>query len=238
MLYLPNKNHCSNPIFSKLTTLRKIIQDNTFFLLPYVLVISIASIFLGTLGNSGLFFIINNAHSPVADHFFLYITHLGDAVVAFSLALLLIVVSIRNSLTFLIITLILAIVVTVLKRGVFPELVRPVEYFREMETVRLVDGYEPPGLYTFPSGHSATAYSISLYLSFLIRHRWLKLLLFVLALLVSFSRIYLSAHFPADVIAGSLIAIIVTTLGYWVSLKYNNPWLGKRLRVKPKIQFR
>lgn len=233
-----SKNHCCNIIFSKLTTFRKVIQDNTFFILPYVLIVAMASMLIGTLGNSGLFFIINQNHSPACDLFFLYITHLGDGMVAFVLALLLIVVSVRNAITFLIITLLIAIIVTVLKRGVFPELVRPVEYFRAMEPIRLVDGYAPPRLYTFPSGHSATAYSVFLYLSFLVRHQWLKLLLFAVALVISFSRIYLSAHFPADAVAGSLIAVTVTTLGYWLSLKYNNPRLDKRLRIKPKIQFR
>lgn len=238
MLYLSTKNHCCNYIFSKLTTFRKIIQDNIFFIFPYATILILASVLLGALGNSGLFIIINNAHSSVPDHFFLFITYLGDGMIAFMLALLLIVVSLRHALAFLIITLLITVIVTILKRAVFPELVRPVEYFRAMETVRLVDGYDPPGLYTFPSGHSATAYSISLYLSFLISHRWVKLLLFVLAFQISFSRIYLSAHFPVDAVAGSLIAIVVTILGYWVSKKYYSPWIDKRLRVKPKIQFR
>ncbi|MBA4409544.1 MAG: phosphatase PAP2 family protein [Bacteroidota bacterium] len=218
--------------------IQKVIKDNVFFILPFILIIVSAAFFLGIYGNNSIFLYLNRIHSPVADYLFLNITHLGDGTVAFVLVLILLWISLREALTFLAITLILIIIVTILKRSIFPEFDRPVGYFGTSEVIRLINGYDPPRLYTFPSGHSATAYSIFLYLSFLTRNRWLKFTLFLVAFSVSYSRIYLSAHFPVDALAGSLIAVTITILCYSVSRQIQNSWFDKKLTLKPKIQFR
>ena len=71
--------------------------------------------------------------------------------------------------------------------------------------------------YSFPSGHAtlATAISFSVYLIFKDKIEWKKsLLLFsiTVALLISFSRVYLSVHYLSDVLAGIGLGI------FWVSL--------------------
>ena len=221
-----------------MTRVQKVIKDNIYFILPFILVIVIATFSLITYGNNNLFLYLNKLHSPATDFIFLNITHLGDGTIPFLVVLLLLRFSLREALTFLIITLILIIIVTVLKRGIFPESDRPLEYFGSSVLIRVINGYDAPRLYTFPSGHSATAYSIFLYLSFLSRNNWLKLSLFLLAFTVSYSRIYLSAHFPADAVVGSLIAVSITVLIYSLSRQIQNSWIDKKLVFKPKIQFR
>jgi membrane-associated phospholipid phosphatase len=220
-----------------LTRIRKVVADNIYFILPFILVIITATFFLGIYGNNTVFLSINKQHSPFADVIFLNITHLGDGAIPFIVVLILLLFSFREAFTFLAITLILIIIVTVLKRAIFPEFYRPVEYFGTSEVIRLINGYDPPLLYTFPSGHSATAYSIFLYLSFLIRNNWLKFSLFIFAFSVSYSRIYLSAHFPADAVAGSLIAVSVTVLIYSYSRQIQTHWMDKKMMFKPGKQF-
>jgi undecaprenyl-diphosphatase len=65
---------------------------------------------------------------------------------------------------------------------------------------------------SFPSGHAQTAFAAGGYLSLLLP-RWTPLFL-SLAIGVGLSRIYMGAHFPLDVIAGSVVGVALTS-GAW-----------------------
>jgi undecaprenyl-diphosphatase len=81
-----------------------------------------------------------------------------------------------------------------------------------------------PPTSSFPSGHSGA--SIALYVSLAlmaqrIRQPWLRvsvtIVLFVLPLLVAYSRLYRGMHYPSDVVAGVLNGLVCVVLGwYWL----------------------
>lgn len=81
-----------------------------------------------------------------------------------------------------------------------------------------------PPTSSFPSGHSGA--SVALYLSLAlmaqrIEHTWLRVsvtvVLFVLPLLVVYSRLYRGMHYPSDVVVGVLNGLVCVVIGwYWL----------------------
>lgn len=67
---------------------------------------------------------------------------------------------------------------------------------------------DPPSGFSFPSGHSATAFSVAVCLLFCPRVKLpLRVLAMMFAAAVAFSRVYLSVHYLTDVVCGSLVGI-------------------------------
>ena len=67
-----------------------------------------------------------------------------------------------------------------------------------------------PKDFSFPSGHTLASFVSATILS--IRHKKCRIYVIVLAILISFSRLYLYVHFPTDVLCGIILGIIIGVL--------------------------
>ena len=96
---------------------------------------------------------------------------------------------------------------------------RPSVYFNdliEQGSWHLVDGVQLHQLYSFPSGHTTSIFSICVLLSLFINSRKIKYSLCFIAILTGLSRVYLAQHFLVDVFAGSLIGFSAVIISYFI----------------------
>ena len=63
--------------------------------------------------------------------------------------------------------------------------------------------------YSFPSGHTTSAFSTFCSIAATEKRCWLKILCVVLAVLVGFSRMYIGVHTPSDVLVGAGLALFL-----------------------------
>ena len=65
-----------------------------------------------------------------------------------------------------------------------------------------------PTDFSFPSGHTASSFSVAFALLFNKNRLWIPSM--ILAILIAFSRLYLYVHYPTDVLCGIIIGLITS----------------------------
>ena len=177
--------------------------------------------------------LVNQWHSPMADTFFKYITHLGDGAVFAVVIVILAFVKFRWALYELLAALMTLIFVFITKQLIFNGMPRPTKYFENEEVLHLVEGVKMHAWNSFPSGHTITAFAIFMILVLITKKNYLKFLFVMIALLAGYSRVYLSQHFLGDIfsgaIIGSLIAAFSCSIVDNISVFKKAPWIDKNL---------
>ena len=195
--------------------MRQILQQNKFYFILlglYFLGIGLLVV-LQEKGDAVLF--LNGNHTPILDFFFKTITYLGDGLFAFPLIVIIILFkSIFRGVIMLSSVLISFIVVQSIKLYIFPGMPRPMKYFSETIKLHFVEGVDIHSYNSFPSGHSAQAFSIFLLIALFSKNKQLAVLYFIPAVLVTVSRMYLAQHFLMDIYFGALIATVITFITY------------------------
>lgn len=84
------------------------------------------------------------------------------------------------------------------------------------DIIRTPDG--KGGAYSFISNHAANIAGFAMITSLFFKRKWYTLLSFLLAIAVSYSRVYLGRHFLGDVICGFIYGIIVAWIVYEIAV--------------------
>lgn len=94
--------------------------------------------------------------------------------------------------------------------------------FTKKEEVNLL--INPPKDYSFPSGHTLCAFMCATIIAAHVY--WAGIILYVVAFLVAFSRMYLYVHYPSDVLAGALMGMFIALLAnQLVELLISHDWI-------------
>lgn len=207
------------------------LRKNKYFLIPVLITISIGIVFLSLFSKEIIHLQMNTWHSPFGDTIFPLITHLGDGLIFLPVSLLLVFVKWRYVAGLFFVAVLTGVLVGFLKNVVFQGEPRPAKYFEDKTELHLVEGLKMNQVNSFPSGHTTAAFSCWGFLAFLVVRVRLKFLFFSIALVASFSRIYLSQHFLQDVMAGIILGVSIAYLSYFLMNKINTSWIEKKLTL-------
>jgi len=216
--------------------MKQLLKENRSFIFPYLIFLLAAICLLIIYTKPELHIFSNQLNSPFFDIFFKYATNLGDGVVIAFLFIVLLAIKYRYALAFLSGSLVTALLINILKKIVFHNMYRPSKYFELYETyhLHLVDGVKMNVLQSFPSGHTGTAFNVFFALALMVHNRWLKFFFFLMALIVAYSRVYLSQHFLIDITVGSIIGTTIMLFTWYLFSQFEKPWLNKSILTKRK----
>ncbi|NDP21322.1 MAG: phosphatase PAP2 family protein [Paludibacter sp.] len=200
------------------------------FYIPYILFVLTLIYLILMNEKADLHLWLTSFNTPTRDVFFKYYSEVGGSI-PFIIAGLALFYRYRIALFILVSQLAAGLVSRILKETWNES--RPIHYFKEKFpdiNLHQVAGVKLHSFHSFPSGHTISAYALFVTLSYFTKNKMLQLLYFVLALLVGFSRIYLSQHFALDVLVGSLIGVLVTLLCLLYLNKFPMKWANGSLR--------
>ena len=164
---------------------------------------------------------INSFYHPTTNIVFEFLTHLAEGWFTVPLLIFLFIYNWRKALYIGFSYATASILVALLKRLAFSNCKRP-HGFKELlqnEQYYWLPNVEMPSNLSFPSGHTTVAFCIFFGLALIIPNKKTGTALVLLAVLVGFSRTYLSYHFLIDLVAGSLLGIITALAMYYALRK-------------------
>lgn len=210
---------------------KQVTTYNPWFLVPFAIWIVAGGVLLLTQGDEAIFRFVNQHHSPTLDVLMYYSTLLGEGmVIGVVLLVLLGFYRLRNWWYFtaaILCNVLPAIVTQIIKRTVNAP--RPLKFFGEADWIHTLPTWPRLMEHSFPSGHTCGAFGFFTFLALLLpaRYRAWGLVLFIIATIVGYSRIYLAVHFFADVYVGSIIGTVFTVVAVALMNRYKAAFYKK-----------
>ena len=149
-----------------------------------------------------------------------WLTHIGDGLFLLIMAIVFLFIRLKTALILFLSFLLSSGIVQLLKHTIFADMKRPYFYFENDSSFRVMEDFTYFTENSFPSGHATSCFVLFTIMAFHFQRNYLLQLVFVsAAVLIAFTRVYLSQHFMQDIIAGSIIGVIISQI-LWT---YINP---------------
>ncbi|HXU26232.1 MAG TPA: phosphatase PAP2 family protein [Bacteroidia bacterium] len=100
---------------------------------------------------------------------------------------------------------------------------RPTHNIVLKDKVHVVNEYRG-GQYGYLSSHATNAFTIAFFIFLLVQSypkKWLKLSLFLWAIVFSYTRIYLGVHYPFDLLSGALLGSLLAFVFYKIFARFS-----------------
>ncbi|MCA6440810.1 MAG: phosphatase PAP2 family protein [Sediminibacterium sp.] len=199
-------------------------KSKFFLAVAITTVLGITLILLSiVVGKNELFLILNGNLGSIGDFIFKYATYLGDGIIWIPVGIWVLIYHRQKWVLLFSLIIISTAFVNMGKFVLMPEEPRPYAAIENKQAIHTVSGVDIHTIYSFPSGHTTTAFSVYLLLLVLTDSAVLLVVGLILAAMAGYSRIYLAQHFPLDVGAGMITAVIAVLI---------SKYLEEKLRIK------
>lgn len=175
-----------------------------FTLLVAILLIGVSLYFTRT----SVFLFLNTDGGKNTDLFFIAATWLAEGwmwipyfIIVFGW--------LKKDAKFILINFLLSTLITQIpKNFIWSDVSRPIASGIPVNEIHTVPGVVMHSWNSFPSGHTATAFTIFLLTTFLFPNKWILFIGSMYALFAAYSRVYLGQHFPMDLGGGMIVAVL------------------------------
>ncbi len=215
-----------------------LIRQNRYFFILFGLFLLVAGILLFNIEQGDAIRFFSERRSFAGNIFFRYFTKVGEEW-AYPVAIIILVYALkpRNYRYFLYVPFLGGIValVSYYSKTYFRH-PRPLLYFERNgmldEITRVGEVTLYGGLNSFPSGHTMSAFALYTFMALVIPNKKIGgIFLFIVALLVGVSRIYLVQHFLKDIYLGAVLGVFIATTFYYLESRVESSLAKKSPKV-------
>ena len=174
------------------------------------------------LGRIPVFLFLNTDGGAFMDQFFKWTTWGAEGWVWIPY-LSVVVVLYKKDFKLIILNFLLSTLITqVPKNFIWDKVSRPIASGIPLDDIHTVPGVVMHSWNSFPSGHTATAFTLFLLTVYLFPTKWVFVIGFIYAMVCAYSRVYLGQHFPMDLGGGMLVAVLSMQLSILIRQKISN----------------
>jgi membrane-associated phospholipid phosphatase len=200
-------------------SLNEIFYKIKWLTVPYLLVLCACLVIKVVFTREQIYFTVNSINNPYTDLLAPFVTDLGNGWTAVAIAAILLLFSYRKALIVASAYTLTSLSAQLIKH--IAKTPRPKLYFHDqLNRIHFVKGEYIDMRDSFPSGHTVTAFSLAVILTYWSKNKAWGPVFLLLAICVGYSRMYLSEHFFEDVVPGSVIGFVLTVFWlYWLENK-------------------
>ena len=172
-------------------------------------------------GKNEAFLYLNTNLGLVADKVFEYISYLAEGWIWIPYFIVLVGLYKKDKAFILMNFLISTLLTQFAKNFIFTTAMRPMASGLDATQIHTVPGVEIHTFNSFPSGHTATAFTLFILTTYLFPNKYALSIGIVYAIVCGYSRIYLAQHFPLDLAGGIFVALLTLPISIFIREKLN-----------------
>ena len=172
-------------------------------------------------GKNEAFLYLNANLGLVADKVFEYSSYLAEGWIWIPYFIVLVGLYKKDKAFILMNFLISTLLTQFAKNFIFTTAMRPMASGLDATQIHTVPGVEIHTFNSFPSGHTATAFTLFILTTYLFPNKYALSIGIVYAIVCGYSRVYLAQHFPLDLAGGIFVALLTLPISIFIREKLN-----------------